>query len=130
MSSKRRLNIQSSDAPTPEKKPKKNQYLPLPQPRSDLLRWVHYYWHLGFSDKDIANHVMDHFNREEYGISYKSVQRMRNDLQLLGTRQRKASFETIMPYFLELRGLYPNMGARAMVTVLRQEYGIKVPEWV
>ncbi|KAH7870716.1 uncharacterized protein C8R40DRAFT_1056282, partial [Lentinula edodes] len=97
-------------------------------PRSDLLRWVHYYWHLGFSDKDIANHVMDHFNREEYGISYKSVQRIRNDLQLLGTRQRKASFETIMPYFLELRELYPNMGARAMVTVLRQEYGIKVPE--
>ncbi|KAJ3804862.1 hypothetical protein F5876DRAFT_70281 [Lentinula aff. lateritia] len=82
----------------------------------------------GFSDKDIANHVMDHFNREEYGISYKSVQRMRNDLQLLGTRQRKASFETIMPYFLELHELYPNMGAHAMVTVLRQEYGIKVPE--
>ncbi|KAE9383395.1 hypothetical protein BT96DRAFT_1009240 [Gymnopus androsaceus JB14] len=118
------------DSPPPEgkKKLKGNQHLPRPQPEDELHQWIHYYWHLGFNDKKIAEHVLDHFNKQEYGLSAKTVQRIRKELNLLGTRQQQASFETVMPYFTELRRLYPNMGARAMVTVLRQEYNLKVPE--
>lgn len=36
-------------------------------PRDELERWVKYYWHLGFSDPKIADHVLDHFDREEFG---------------------------------------------------------------
>lgn len=64
------------------------------------------------------------------GISYstKSVQRFRAKLGLLNTRQQNQTFETISPFIQEIRGRFPTMGARQMVTTMRQDYKIKVPE--
>ncbi|KAK7041228.1 hypothetical protein R3P38DRAFT_2512612 [Favolaschia claudopus] len=45
-----------------------------------------------------------------------------------GTRQRAATTDTVMPFFLEIRERFPTKGARAMVSLLRQDYGIKVSE--
>ncbi|KAM6490784.1 hypothetical protein JOM56_013747 [Amanita muscaria] len=73
---------------------RRNQHLPIP-PRNELRRWIQYYWHLGFTDPKIAEHVMDHFDREKYGCSAKSVQRLRKELDLKGTIRQAASFETL-----------------------------------
>ena len=39
-------------------------------PRCDLESWVSYYWHLGFPDTKIADHALDHFDRNLYGLRY------------------------------------------------------------
>ena len=120
-------------------------------PRSELDRWVSYYWHLGFPDTKVADHVLDHFDRNVYGLRYgtvstlsmysqesqlmwsfncsqKSVQRIRKGLGLQGTIQQAATFETITEIYKVLRERFPTMGARRMVTVMQQEYSIRVPE--
>jgi hypothetical protein len=62
--------------------------------------------------------------------SVKSLQRARTKLGLKGTRQQKASFETIASFIEEIRQRFPMMGARQMVTTMRQDYTLKVPEYV
>jgi hypothetical protein len=60
--------------------------------------------------------------------SQKSVQRIRKDLGLKGTVQQAATFETITEIYKVIRARFPTMGARRMVTVIRQEYSIRVSE--
>jgi hypothetical protein len=48
---------------------------------------------------------------------------------LKGTRQQNATFETIAPFIQEIRNRFPTMGARQMITTLRQDYSLKVPEY-
>lgn len=62
--------------------------------------------------------------------SAKSVQRLRKKLGLKGTIQQAASFEMVLDIYKVLRGRFPTMGARRMVTVIRQDYSIKVSEYV
>ncbi|KAF5377194.1 hypothetical protein D9615_006459 [Tricholomella constricta] len=61
-------------------------------------------------------------------LSVSSLKRVRAKLGLVGTRKRNASFEEIAPFLLEIRERFPTMGARQMVTVLRHDYELKVPE--
>lgn len=110
-----------------------------------MIPLVEYYWQLGFNDLNIAIHSLDHFDHGEFGLRYqliislifdnilnltsaKTVQRLRTKLGLQGVRQRGATFESITPFYMEIRERFPNMGARAMVTALRQDYSIKVAE--
>jgi hypothetical protein len=58
-----------------------------------------------------------------------SLKRIRKAMGLKGTRQQNATFETIAPFIKEIRDLFPTMGARQMVTTLRQDYSLKVPEY-
>ena len=120
-------------------------------PRCDLESWVSYYWHLGFPDTKIADHALDHFDRNLYGLRYfcqayiqklkknwfwfnlnhcsqKSVQRIKKDLGLKGIIQQAATFETIEEIYKVLRARFPTMGARRIVTVIRQEYSLRVSE--
>lgn len=43
-------------------------------PRTELEHWISYYWHLGFADTKIADHALDHFNRDKYGLRYCQLQ--------------------------------------------------------
>jgi len=61
--------------------------------------------------------------------SQKSVQRIRKDLGLKGTIQQAATFETITQIYEVLQARFPTMGACWMVTVIRQEYSIRVSEY-
>jgi hypothetical protein len=70
--------------------------------------------------------LMQSLSRKTTSIS--SVQRIRKKLGLKGTRQQGVEVETIVPLIQEIRSRFPTMGARAMVTVLRQDHDIKVPE--
>jgi hypothetical protein len=49
-------------------------------------------------------------------------------LDLKGTIQQAATFETITEIYKVLRGRFPTMGARRMVALIRQQYSIRVPE--
>ncbi|KAJ7139358.1 hypothetical protein C8R44DRAFT_605301, partial [Mycena epipterygia] len=104
-----------------------NQHLPCPH-EEDLIPLVEYHWRLGFNDSQIADQCLDHFDRDSFGLSYKSVQRLRTKLSLIGTRQQAATAQMIMPFYIEIRERFPTMGARAMVAHLRQNYNIKVSE--
>ncbi|KAJ7150864.1 hypothetical protein C8R43DRAFT_951294 [Mycena crocata] len=104
-----------------------NQHLPAP-PEKELSGYIKHYWSLGFHDEGIARQCMDHFDIEKYGLSKYTIQQRRRKLGLKGTRQQAATWGDILPMYLKLRAKFPNMGARAMVTKLRQDYGIKVPE--
>ncbi|KAF8232648.1 hypothetical protein L208DRAFT_1271005, partial [Tricholoma matsutake] len=97
-------------------------------PEDELHPSVEYYWHLGFSDKVIVEHVLDHFDKSKYGFSLKSLGRVRASLGLKGTRQQKAAFETISPFIQEICAHFPTMGAHQMVTTLHQDYFLKVSE--
>ncbi|KAI9437413.1 hypothetical protein F5148DRAFT_1262673 [Russula earlei] len=102
--------------------------MPHISPDEDLHPLVEYYWHLGFSDQSVVAHVLDHFDKSQYGFSVKSLQQVHMKLGLRGTRQQQASFETIALFVQEIRERFSTMGARQMVTTLRQDYSLKVPE--
>ncbi|KAG6875146.1 hypothetical protein C0993_010596, partial [Termitomyces sp. T159_Od127] len=100
-------------------------------PTEELHGWIKYYWNLGYSERIIVEHVMDHFDKSKYGfskLSVSSLRRVRSELGLKGTRQQHASSDTIGPFVQAIRKCFPTMGARQMVTVLRQDYKIKVAE--
>ena len=37
-------------------------------PKDELHKWISYYFHLGFPDTKIADHALDHFDRNIYGL--------------------------------------------------------------
>jgi hypothetical protein len=55
---------------------------------------------------------------------------LRKNFDLKGTIQQAAMFETLNEIYKVLRGRFPSMGARRMVTTIRAEYSIKVSEYV
>jgi hypothetical protein len=55
---------------------------------------------------------------------------VRDRLGLKGTIQQAATFEILTEIYKVLRSRFPTMGARRMVTTIRQDYSIKVPEYV
>ena len=55
---------------------------------------------------------------------------MHERLGLKGTIQQAATFETLTEIYKVLRPRFPSMGARRMATTIRQDYSIKVPEYV
>ncbi|KAG6867172.1 hypothetical protein C0993_006029 [Termitomyces sp. T159_Od127] len=105
-----------------------NQYKPTPKPTEELHSWIKYYWNLGYSEKAIVEHVMDHFDKSEYGFSISSLRRVRSELGLKGAHQQQASFDTIRSIVQAIRKHFPTMGARQMVTVFRQDHQLKVLE--
>ncbi|KAF8801939.1 hypothetical protein BYT27DRAFT_7197653 [Phlegmacium glaucopus] len=44
--------------------------------------------------------------------------------------ETETHFETIEPFVKEIKECFPSMGARQLVTSLRQDYNLKVPEYV
>lgn len=62
--------------------------------------------------------------------SLRSLERRRKSWGLLNTRQQGQTFTTIAPFIDEVKERFPNKGARGLVTHLRQEYLLKVSEYV
>ncbi|KAF8649193.1 hypothetical protein AX14_008738, partial [Amanita brunnescens Koide BX004] len=60
----------------------------------------------------------------------KRFQRLRRRFDLKGTIQQNATFDTLKDIYNVLRSRFPRMGARKMVTLIRQDYSIKVSECV
>ncbi|KAI0640541.1 hypothetical protein C8Q79DRAFT_921410 [Trametes meyenii] len=105
----------------------KNQHKPLP-PEALLCPHIERYWDLGMNDNKIADHVRDHIDNEQYGISSRSVRRLRKAWGLDGVRVQRHTMDSIHATAQEIRQRFPNMGARGMVAHLRKNYQIRVPE--
>ena len=41
-------------------------------PQDSMDPWIRFYWRMGFDDKKLADNVLDHFDREQYGLRYVS----------------------------------------------------------
>jgi len=80
------------------------------------------------AEEKIIKHVLDHVDKTRLGFSVSSLRRVRIKIGLKGTRQQDASYEDIRPFVQEIRARFPTMGARQMVTLLHQNYLMKVPE--
>ena len=39
-------------------------------PRNELEDWILYYWRLGFPDTKVADHALDYFDHNVYGLRY------------------------------------------------------------
>ncbi|KAI9058419.1 hypothetical protein FKP32DRAFT_1582018 [Trametes sanguinea] len=104
-----------------------NQHKPLPP--DDVARpWLEMYWDMGLNDKAILEHMQDHIDMNQYGLSYRSIRRLRVRYGLQGTRKQMHTLESIHSTVAQIRSRFPNMGARSMVVHLRQNYGMRVPE--
>ncbi|KAJ7599462.1 hypothetical protein C8J56DRAFT_849581 [Mycena floridula] len=89
--------------------------------------WLKYYFKLGLTDKLIAQHVLDHFEMDEYGLSAKSVQRARKRLNLLSARQQL----DFMRIYTQVRLRFPSLGSKGMVTHVCLHYDLRLPEgWI
>ncbi|KAJ7602178.1 hypothetical protein DFH06DRAFT_1348766 [Mycena polygramma] len=100
-----------------------NQHLQCPP--DDLLRpLVTFYFSLNYPDRRIAKEVMDHF---EPGVM-DTVRRRRKLWGLQSTQATAATWADVEPMYTFLRNKFPNMGARSMVSQIRQRWGVKVPE--
>ena len=80
--------------------------------------------------RKFENHVLFRMTYIHNHYSAKSVQRLRKTLHLKGTVQEAASFKTLEKVYDVIRERFPRMGARQMVTTIRQDYSIKVSECV
>ncbi|KAK7021519.1 hypothetical protein R3P38DRAFT_2518839 [Favolaschia claudopus] len=106
-----------------------NQHLPCP-PDEELAPLIRKYFALGYPDPKIALECMDHFDKNVYGLSSKTVKRRRKAMGLLSTVKQAVTWEELEPIYRELRQKFPNLGARDMVAKLRILYGIKISEMV
>ncbi|KAF7326235.1 hypothetical protein MKEN_00476200 [Mycena kentingensis (nom. inval.)] len=101
--------------------------------------WLHNkiaeYWDMGKTDIAMCKLIQaDIASEEEFagkGYTMSGISRTRKNLQLLGPRQAKAAgLHDQIPVILEgiRSGAFPVMGARDMVSFLRQEHNIKISE--
>ncbi|KAJ7037131.1 hypothetical protein C8F04DRAFT_1180848 [Mycena alexandri] len=67
-------------------------------------------------------------DRESGQAGTQTVRKRRKEWNLPSTRKTGATWQMVEPMYFDLRGRYPNMGARGMVARMRLEYGMKVPE--
>ncbi|KAG6907734.1 hypothetical protein DXG01_007592 [Tephrocybe rancida] len=84
------------------------------------------YYNLGMSDKKIVEHCLDHFDKDIYGLSVKTVKRRRKKWGLLSTRQQRHTQEELMNLITEVRQLYPLRGAETIRKQLRIEGNVRI----
>lgn len=103
-------------------------------------------WKARRTDPQILQEVLKHIDTDQYGIGYvfmaafhrtaintilsirlTRLREIRRGLGLLGSRQQGHTPETIHDAMVELRQIYPNAGAREMISLLFHERGMAVP---
>ncbi|EJD33870.1 hypothetical protein AURDEDRAFT_76626 [Auricularia subglabra TFB-10046 SS5] len=103
-----------------------NQYKPLP-PEDQVLPIIKKYFDLRRSDVDILRYVHAEIDLEVYGMSIKSLRRLKQKHGLVSTRQQAHTIESIAPYVSEVRTRLPAIGAGDMVSALWHDHGIRAP---
>ncbi|KAF9477993.1 hypothetical protein BDN70DRAFT_74912 [Pholiota conissans] len=103
-----------------------NQHKPLP-PEDDIKESFKFYYGLGINDKKIALHMRDHYDTERYGLSVRSVKRLRDKWELKSTRQQKHTLESIGEAIQDVRRQYPSRGADMIRRDLLVKLNMRVP---
>ncbi|KAH9927320.1 uncharacterized protein B0H18DRAFT_926645 [Fomitopsis serialis] len=78
------------------------------------------------SDVDIAAHVMDHFDKESYGITVWTIRRRRKAWGIRSTCKQGHTVESIHTHVQAIKKQFPNMGADRLRKVLRHNEKIRV----
>jgi len=115
-------------------------------PLEDIRDVLEAYFHLGFNDKKLEEHLKDHYDATVYGLGYvfyfilfckpystvlhriKSIKRYRKDLGLLSTRQQKHTSESIAGAVAEIREMFPSRGRETIRKELALRYGIRASQ--
>ncbi|KAJ6504737.1 hypothetical protein C8R47DRAFT_1038046 [Mycena vitilis] len=104
-----------------------NQHKPLP-PEEDIRASAELYFNLDLQDKEIIEHLKDHYDTNLYGLSVVSFRKLRKRWGLKRTRQQKHTPETIRDKVLDIKSKYPRRGTLAVRKNLRQEFGVRASE--
>ena len=116
-------------------------------PLEDIREVLEAYFHLRFNDKQLEEHLKDHYDTEVYGLGYvsyfillwnpcstmldsiKSIKCYRKDLGLLSTRQQKHTSESIASAVAEIHEMFPSCGRETIRKELSMWYGIRASRW-
>ncbi|KAG2739204.1 hypothetical protein P692DRAFT_20757479, partial [Suillus brevipes Sb2] len=96
---------------------------PLDVIRPHILRL----WKARQTDKQIVAELQKHFDTSQYGLALTKFLKIREGMGLRRTRQQNHSIETIRDTMTNLRAMYPNAGAREVVSLLFHEWDMSVP---
>ncbi|KAG1764120.1 hypothetical protein EDD22DRAFT_979130 [Suillus occidentalis] len=78
------------------------------------------------TDKQIVQNLRSHYDTSLYGLGLTKFVKIRIRMGLLRTRQQRHTVESIREAMIDLREMYPNTGAREMVSLLFHEHAMSV----
>ncbi|KAF8582346.1 hypothetical protein K439DRAFT_1618322 [Ramaria rubella] len=85
------------------------------------------YYEMGMADTDILKHLLDrHVDKEKYGLSIKSLKKMRGQLGLQSIWQQNHDLDSALHALQHVRARYPKAGMRDMKLHILREEGVKV----
>ncbi|KAG2114133.1 hypothetical protein DEU56DRAFT_749025 [Suillus clintonianus] len=106
-----------------------NQYKPTP-PLDEIAPHILRLWKARLTDKQIVDGLQKHIDTEHFGLGLTKFVQIRVGMGLQRTRQQGHSIESIREAMLELRPIYPNAGARDIISLLFHEKGMCVARTV
>ncbi|KAG2132217.1 hypothetical protein BD769DRAFT_1666236 [Suillus cothurnatus] len=111
---------------TPNSHPTRIRLAPL-----DIIEpHIHRLWKARQTDKQIVAELQKHFDTSRYGLGLTKFLKVREAMGLRRTRQQNHNVETIRNAMTNLRPMYPNAGAREVVSLLFHEWNMSVPRSV
>ncbi|KAG2112122.1 hypothetical protein BD769DRAFT_1689849 [Suillus cothurnatus] len=111
---------------TPNSHPTRIRLAPL-----DIIEpHIHRLWKACQTDKQIVAELQKHFDTSCYGLGLTKFLKVREAMGLRRTRQQNHNVETIRNAMTNLRPMYPNAGAREVVSLLFHEWNMSVPRSV
>ncbi|KAG1836109.1 hypothetical protein F4604DRAFT_1943658 [Suillus subluteus] len=87
-------------------------------------------WKARETDRQIVAELQKHFDTSRYGLGLTKFLKIREGMGLRRTRQQNHNVETIHGAMTHLRPMYPNAGAREVVSLLFHEWNMSVPRSV
>ncbi|KAF8119494.1 hypothetical protein EV363DRAFT_1462101 [Boletus edulis] len=95
-------------------------------PLGEIIPHIHHLWKARLTDAQIVAELQKHFDTSEYGLGLRKFKDIRKDMGLKRTRQQAHTPQTIHEVMVEMRQVYPNAGAREMISLLFHEKGMAV----
>ncbi|KAG1824248.1 hypothetical protein DFJ58DRAFT_738729 [Suillus subalutaceus] len=103
-----------------------NQWKPTP-PLDVIEPHILRLWKARQTDRQIVAELQKHFDTSCYGLGLTKFLKIREGMGLRRTRQQNHNIETIHDAMTHLRPMYPNAGAREVVSLLFHEWNMSVP---
>ncbi|KAI5999702.1 hypothetical protein EDD15DRAFT_2508553 [Pisolithus albus] len=83
-------------------------------------------WKARLNDRQIVEELRKLIDTNQYGIGLTKFIQIRKEMGLIRTRQQGCTPESIRGAMVELRAMYPNAGAREMISLLHHERNMSV----
>ncbi|KAG6378350.1 hypothetical protein JVT61DRAFT_14075 [Boletus reticuloceps] len=83
-------------------------------------------WQARLTDKEMLSELHKVFDTTQYGLRRTKFREIRKSLGLIRTREQAHTVESICHVMAELRSMYPQAGAREMISHLFHSHGMQV----